>query len=107
MMREKPVASVAALAALALILTGDRLEARRPMQTTATTTPPWDANCVTVEVPVKVFTDQIFTGKITVKNTGSLPWTSIPYAGEPNPQPECCIPKTRIATRPGEPTSPT
>ena len=86
MMREKSVARVAALAATALILTCDRLEAQAAKATASTTTLPWDAKCVTVEVPAEVFTDQIFTGKITVKNTGSLPWTSIPYAGEPNPQ---------------------
>ena len=40
-----------------------------------------------MEVPEEVLTDQVFVGKITVKNTGSAPWKSIPYAGEPNPQP--------------------
>ena len=77
----------AAIASAVLILAGVRLEAQGPAGTAPNATPPWDAKCVAVKVPEMVLTDQVFTGEITVKNTGSAPWASIPYAGEPNPQP--------------------
>jgi len=83
MMSKRPFA-VAAIASVALMLAGGRLEAQRPA---GTAMPQRDAKCIAVEVPEEVLTDQVFMGKITVKNTGSAPWVSIPYAGEPNPQP--------------------
>ena len=55
--------------------------------TTSTTPPQWQAKCLAVEVPAEVLTDQVFTGRITMKNSGSAPWAGIPYAGEANPQP--------------------
>jgi hypothetical protein len=86
MMREQ-LFTRAAIASAALILAGVRLEAQGPAGTAPNATLQWDAKCVAVKVPEKVLTDQVFTGEITVKNTGSAPWASIPYAGEPNPQP--------------------
>jgi hypothetical protein len=83
----KQLLARAAIASAALIVAGVRLEAQGPAGTAPRAAPPWDARCVAVKVPEKVLTDQVFTGEITVKNTGSAPWASIPYAGEPNPQP--------------------
>jgi hypothetical protein len=87
MMHKQPFAQAAAIACAALILAGVGLAARGPAGTAPTAAPQWDAKCVGVEVPEEVLTDQVFTGRISVKNTGSAPWASIPYAGEPNPQP--------------------
>jgi len=47
----------------------------------------WDARCIAIEVPEEVLTDQVFVGKMTVRNMGSAPWRSIPYGGEPGPIP--------------------
>ena len=84
MMREQPFLKTAALAWAVLILANSQLHAQAPAGTSSAQ---WDAKCIAVEAPDDVLTDKVFTGKITVKNTGSAPWTSIPYAGEPNPQP--------------------
>ena len=84
MMRKQPFPRTAAIALAALILAGVQLHAQGPAGTAPAQ---WDAKCIAVEVPEEVLTDQVFIGKITVKNTGSAPWSSIPYAGEPNPQP--------------------
>lgn len=86
-MRKQPSAKAAAIASAALILAAVRLEAQGPAGIAPAAVPQWDAKCIVVEVPEEVLTDQVFMGRITVKNTGSAPWRSIPYAGEPNPQP--------------------
>ena len=84
--RYQPCAT-AVIVSAALILAGVRLDAQGPAETARAAVPPWDAKCLAVEVPEEVLTDQVFVGRITVQNTGTAPWRSIPYAGEPDPQP--------------------
>ena len=86
-MHKQPLARAAAIVSATLILAGVWLEAQGPAGTAPAAAPQWDAKCIAVEVPEEVLTDQVFAGRITVKNTGSAPWKSIPFAGEPDPQP--------------------
>jgi hypothetical protein len=48
---------------------------------------PWDAKYVGMEVPTQVLTDQVFPGRITVRNTGTAAWTGIPYSDHAQPHP--------------------
>ena len=76
----KPFAT-AVIVSATCILAGVRLEAQGPAETKPASQ--WDAKCIAVEVPDEVLTDQVFVGRITVKNTGSAPWSSIPHSGQP------------------------
>jgi hypothetical protein len=47
----------------------------------------YDARFVKMEVPARVLTDLVFLARITMRNTGAVPWTGIPYSDDPRRQP--------------------